>query len=656
MFNNMKLSTKLITFFLIMGLLPFTIISLVSYISGSSALDKAAHNQLISLRDVKKGQIEGYFGERMGDVSVLSQFPVVKEAMAAYYEAFQGGGTNSLDYQKADLKYGPLLTAYEKEYGYYDLFLIHSDGQIVYTVEKEPDFGENIVTGKYRSENINEAFEKGKNSVSLVDFAAYAPSNGAPASFVSAPVKGDRGELLGVVVLQVPLGQINKIMQERSGLGESGETYLVGDDNLLRSDSRFTKEPTVLKQKIDTETANDGLNGGTGIKIVPDYRGINVLSAYSKLDIQGFKWAILAEIDESEAFASTNTLKTEMMVIGVIAAVLIAFFGYTIARSISKPVTKIIESLTSGAQQVTSAAGQVSSSSQSLASGASEQASNLEESSSALEEMSSMTKQNSDNADTANKMMKEAGEIVGNVNVQMEEMVTSIEEITSSSKETSKIIKTIEEIAFQTNLLALNAAVEAARAGEAGKGFAVVAEEVRNLAGRSAEAAKNTTNLIENTITAVNKGNSIVGKTQEGFKKNADIAGKVGKLVDEIAAASREQAEGVNNVNVSIGEMDKIVQSNASSAEESASASEELASQASSMQEVVQGLVQIVGGSQNGTQNIAGTGNGSNGHNINFKQVQKKFTKKAAEKNKTGIAVKKNPNEVIPMDDDFSEF
>ena len=181
----------------------------------------------------------------------------------------------------------------------------------------------------------------------------------------------------------------------------------------------------------------------------------------------------------------------------------------------------------------------------------------------------------------------------------MKDMAGAVAEITRSSEETGKIIRTIDEIAFQTNLLALNAAVEAARAGEAGAGFAVVADEVRNLAMRAADAAKNTSNLIENTIGAVRKGNELTNATQEAFKENAAISQKISQLVDEIASASVEQAQGVSQVGRAVTEMDKITQQAAANAEESAAAAEELNAQAEQMKGYVGALVKMVG-SHNG--------------------------------------------------------
>ncbi|MEJ2100060.1 MAG: methyl-accepting chemotaxis protein [Desulfobacterales bacterium] len=341
-------------------------------------------------------------------------------------------------------------------------------------------------------------------------------------------------------------------------------------------------------------------------------------------------------------------------IIGIMALVTSILLACVITRGITKPINRVIEGLNEGADQVASASGQVSSASQSLAEGSSEQAASIEEISSSLEEMSSITKQNAEHAHHADNLMKEANQVVDKANQSMMELTGSMKEISKASHETSKIIKTIDEIAFQTNLLALNAAVEAARAGEAGAGFAVVADEVRNLAMRAAEAAKNTAALIEGTVKKIDDGGEQVARTNEAFNQVAESASKVDELVTEIAAASKEQAQGIEQINTAVAEMDKVIQQNAANAEESASISEEMNAHAEQMKAIVEELVALVGGNPNGAECDA---------SATIKASQAQFHSELAvpakqiKKLPVHKANKVSPEQIIPMDEDnFKDF
>ena len=286
---------------------------------------------------------------------------------------------------------------------------------------------------------------------------------------------------------------------------------------------------------------------------------------------------------------------------------LVALVVWVITHRLNILVRGISRQLNSGSEQVVSAASQVSSASQTLAEGASEQAASIEETSASLEDMSSMTKRNAENAQKANDLAKQTRTAADKGAADMQEMNAAMEAIKVSSGDIAKIIKTIDEIAFQTNILALNAAVEAARAGEAGMGFAVVADEVRNLAQRSAQAAKETAAKIEGAIAKTTQGVEISDKVAGALNDIVAKARQVDELVAEVSSASREQTQGITQVNTAVGQMDKVTQSNAANAEESAAAAEELNAQAQAMKESVTELLKLVGGRENSEAIGAGT-------------------------------------------------
>ncbi len=352
-----------------------------------------------------------------------------------------------------------------------------------------------------------------------------------------------------------------------------------------------------------------------------------------------------------------------ILIIGLVIAVAMGMIlAIVITQGITRPINAIIASLDEAGNQVAAAANQISSASQSLAEGATEQAASLEESSSALEEMASMTRQNADNASNANQMMVQTQEQVTNGADAVVNMSSAMTEINDSSEQTSRIIGTIEEIAFQTNLLALNAAVEAARAGDAGKGFAVVADEVRNLAQRSAQAARDTAELIESTVARVKNGSAIVQELQTSFGEVEGSVKHFGGLINEISAASNEQAQGVDQVNTAVAQMDKVTQTNAANAEESASAAEELSAQASQLSSLVGELNVIV----TGQQPISGVSMSSPRKPVGMTRLaapmhhpvlSNKHLVRPSSSGSAGANLVK-PNEVIPLDDDddFEDF
>ena len=475
----------------------------------------------------------------------------------------------------------------------------------------------------------------------------------------------------GVIVLNADWQLTRQLLANRV-YGKTGYPYIVNQSGVIITHPKYTLADNVnlgdAKYGALAEIIRNKMCRGEEGTGRYTFEGIDKIVAYTPFKLGTLSYTI-AGTCPAEEFLSTavgidvqmrKKMKSSGVLLAIAAMGLVTVglvIGFFVSRSIALPLRRLVDGMSAASDQTASASGQVSSASQSLAQGASEQASSLEETSSALEEMASMTRQNADNANQANTMAKDANSTALDGVESMKRMSEAIDKIKNSASETAKIIKTIDEIAFQTNLLALNAAVEAARAGEAGKGFAVVAEEVRNLARRSAEAAKNTADLIEGSTKNAEAGVAVTNEVAKNLQKIQEVATKVATLIAEIAAASKEQSQGIDQVNTAVSEMDKVVQQNAANAEESASASEELSSQAQELSAMVVELTAIVDGSNGTGGNRAAHGPARAGQEWFTKRQWRTPCRRATQlrrlkKRRRGARrPAERPEEVIPLDD-----
>ncbi len=352
-FKNMTIKTKLIGSLVLAVLVPMIILAIISIGRSGEALEQSAFNQLSAIRTIKHDQIASFFEERKGDVEVYAANSAVQMAMDRFNKAYELYGINSDTWRKWNNLHGPKLEIYANTYGYYDLFFINPEGEVVYTVAQEGDLGQNVKTGRLSNSPLGKAFKEGLRETSLIDFEWYDVSD-EPASFVSTPITADNGQLKGVLVYQIGLTAINNVMQQREGMGETGETYLVGSDKKMRSDSyldptghsvQASFEGTIQANGVDTKAVREALAGKSNTEIIKDYNGNDVLSSYQPLDLGDFKWVIVAEIDKAEVEQPVNQLRNAIVIIAVIIGIIFVALAFFLATSIQKSITKVIQQI-----------------------------------------------------------------------------------------------------------------------------------------------------------------------------------------------------------------------------------------------------------------------------------------------------------------------
>ena len=530
------------------------------------------------------------------------------------------------------------LAKYAGQMRFHDLFLIHPNGEVYYSVAKGKDYDTNLFSGPYNNSGLAKLFLKilELQQFQFQDFAPYPPDNNEPAAFIGQPFLPD-GEMEFVMAARIALDDINAIMHQRDGMGQSGETYLVGPDRRMRSDSfldaqnhsvRASFAGSIEENGVDTVAVREALAGKTGAQVIPDYRGNLVLSAYAPVKMGDVTWALIAEIDQTEAFAAVRRLRSIMSVVMAGGLAVIILLAWRVTRAITRPLKTAVAAahqiaagdlstaievhskdetgqllqamqtmtlqlkdmvgkVTQATDQVSSAAGQIAQGSADLSQRTEEQASALEQTASSMEELTSIVKQSADHAGQANQLAGAARAQAEQGGQVVDQAITAMNAISASSRKIADIIGVMNEIAFQTNLLALNAAVEAARAGGQGRGFAVVAGEVRKLAQRSADAAKEIKSLITNSVAKVEDGGKLVDRAGQTLRAIMASVKKVSDIVAEMTTAAREQANGIEQVNKAILQMDQATQQNAALVEETASASQAMGDQAHELQELM---------------------------------------------------------------------
>ncbi|MBL8709658.1 MAG: HAMP domain-containing protein, partial [Rhodospirillaceae bacterium] len=370
----MKLSLKIPGVLITLLAIAIIAVGAIAVIFAQAALSRSAEGKLVALVDARAAALESYLSTIEEDLGLMAIEAGTAEATAAFTEAYASmGGTtarrlyvddNPKDalwdlrdagdgsgYSAVHARFHDWFKTFAERRGYYDVFLISPAGDVVYTYTKEPDFATNLASGPWKESDLARVWRqvadgKRTGAVTFTDFAPYEPSKGVAASFIGTPIM--RGsELLGVLVFQMPIGRINAVMQRAEGMGESGETFIVGADFLMRSDSRFLKEgeSSILKQEVRTATVEAGIAGKQGVAEVLDYRGIDVLSAYKPIEFHGVKWVVLGEIDSAEVFEDAVDTRNLIALVGLIALIIAAVIGVLGARSLTRPLSGLTDTM-----------------------------------------------------------------------------------------------------------------------------------------------------------------------------------------------------------------------------------------------------------------------------------------------------------------------
>lgn len=581
--QNRSLAFKLITAGVTTVLLPLLVVGFFSITRASKALNGVAREQVLNIaKDLAN----------LTQVALTQELKLAKELAGGHSTIMAATLASTQENEKAIAEVKILNEKFERAQrqvgtDYEELLVTNADGKVIADGNG----------GKYKGLSLKERpyFQTTRKSgKATIGNPVKSKISGKPTISICAPVFSTTKQFVGSVICVLKIEFIADIITAVK-VGETGYAFMVDKTGMIfahQNQKRILETRITEWEGMEAITRNM-LDQKSGVENYR-YEGIAKIAGYAPVPLT--RWSIAVTQPSREFLAAARTIRNIILLVTVVftALSILGFLFFT--RSITLPITRVIYGLSQGAEQVTSAAGQVAASSQSLAENASEQAARVEETSSVLEEISSQSRGTAELTYGAEQLMNENIEKSGQSLKALVEVTRKMSHIEADSDQIGQIIKTIDQIAFQTNLLALNAAVEAARAGEAGSGFAVVAEEVRNLAMRSTEAAKNTQELLNATIRRITEASNSIKDVNDHFENIIESATVMGEKTAAITKASQEQAEGINQISNATHDIDGVTQQMASNAEESAAASEELSAQAEEMKSFVLSLTEIVNG------------------------------------------------------------
>lgn len=622
-----RIRTRISGLLVLIALISIGFTGALSILSARKSLMKNDLDHLHALGSLKGNEIKSFLDRKLQDLIILSGSQNTIDAyrmLKEYHDEGFATATGKFDvsterYQDIYTQMDPYFQSFIKTYHFYDLFFICADhGHVMYTAEKEKDLGTNLSSGEYKGTGLGRLWEKvtTEKTPLIVDFMYYPPS-GEPAAFLGAPVFDESGTMIAILAMQISTTRINEIMNDKTGLGETGETYLVGEDYLMRSDSRFESESTINTKSVKTKSTTNALKGNAGSHIIEDYRGKKVLSYYAPLNLGedlpvDFDWVMIAEIDKAEAFRDIRALLLRIVLIGIIllsAGIIIALL---FSKMITKPIVQLttaastlakgnlaekidvkadgeigklahsfsmmrdtikaqLEEIMEGVNVLSSSSSEIMAMISQLASSSSETATSINETTTTIEEVKQTVEVSNQRANEVvdsgkklsmvsmqgKKSVEDTIEGMNKIKQQMEKIADIVIQLSDKSATIGEIASNVNDLAEQSNLLAVNASIEAAKAGDHGRGFSVVAQEIKNLAQRSKESTVQIRNILGDIQKEIS---SAVLATENGSKaidSGMELTSSAKEVISTLAASVEQSSQA--NIQIAASNQQQLV-------------------------------------------------------------------------------------------------
>jgi len=625
----------LMAFFILGTLIPIVLIAYLSFYYSRKSLKEAAFERLSVVNDIRKNQILSYIKERMANLTMVAESADATWSLNAfedYYNMKTAASDRAFDvtseeYKAVYEKNDPFFRKCSEIFGYQDIYFIcRRHGHVMYTAKRDKDLGSDLKTGDHKNSGLAKVWKKAieEKKVIMEDFAIYEPT-GRPAAFIAAPVSDDSGNIIAVVAAQIGEVQIGSIMQKRKGMGESGETYFVGQDFLIRGRSKSDSPLIIMKTRVATPSVSKALNDQSGVGLTESYNDRKTIAAYSVLGINEsadavFKWAVISEMDEKEAFAPIRELGIQILWIGLLLAALSCLTGYLSAKSIAAPLKKLCDKvmamadgdltvtltpgirldevgtlmdafyymlgtlrgqtqqIADGAKTISASVSQISATSSQLTAGSSEITTSVAEIGTTVEEVRQTSYLSNEKAgnvaqsaeqvsrisETGKKATEDAVNGMSRIRHEMEYIAESIVKLSEQTQNIGEIVNAVNELADQSNLLSVNAAIEAAKAGEHGRGFAVVAQEVKSLADQSKEATTQIRSIISEIQKATGAAVMATERGNKAVESGVHLSVQAGEAIDILSLRVGDSAHAAMQIAASSQEqlvgMDQLVQ------------------------------------------------------------------------------------------------